>query len=70
MIKMTLPAARKNAGLTQRQVVEHTSFGLNMLVWFESGERIPTIEQLQELCKLYRCKLSDLDCKYISVSKA
>lgn len=70
MIKMTLAAARKNAGLTQRQVVTNTSFGLNMLVWFENGERIPTIEQVRELCKLYKCKLSDLDCKYISVSKS
>ena len=70
MIRMKLDAARKNAGLTQRQVVEHTSFGLNMLVWFENGERIPTKEQVLELCKIYKCSLADLDCKYVSVLKA
>ncbi|MBQ4565513.1 MAG: helix-turn-helix transcriptional regulator [Oscillospiraceae bacterium] len=52
-MKISLRAARVNAGLTQRQVTEKTGFARSTLVRWESGRGFPRIDDLTVLCTLY-----------------
>lgn len=70
MSKMSLAAARVNAGFTQREVVEKTSIRANALLDMEKGRRYPTAEQLAELCNLYGCESSDINCKVFILADA
>ena len=62
-MKMSLAAARVNAGLTQKEAAQRLSFGQNTLVDIENGKKYPTKEQLIEFCQLYGCSPSDIKCK-------
>ena len=52
-MKITLRAARVNAGLTQLQVEKATGFARSTLTRWESGKGFPRIDDLTTLCNLY-----------------
>lgn len=56
-IKISLAAARVNAGLTQEDVVKMLKITKNTLVSWEKGTSEPKISQARELSKLYNMPL-------------
>lgn len=52
-IRMTLEAARVNAGLTQKQVCEAVGISLTTIWLWEKGERIPSVDKALKLAELY-----------------
>lgn len=59
-MKITLKAARINAGLTQADVKTATGIARSTLVRWENGMTAPKVEDLYKLCELYRVKLEDI----------
>lgn len=52
-LKITLAAARVNAGLTQVDVVKALDISNYRLTAWENGASEPTISEAEALCKLY-----------------
>lgn len=52
-IKITLEAARVNAGLSQKEVAEHLKVSNKTVCSWESGKTFPSAEKIDALCKLY-----------------
>ena len=52
-MKITLKAARVNAGLTQQQVENAPGFARSTLTRWENGKVSPRMEDVEVLCKLY-----------------
>ncbi|MEE9710034.1 helix-turn-helix transcriptional regulator [Aeromonas caviae] len=50
---------RQQAGLTQDQVAEHLSIGMEAVSRMERGIVVPTIARLAELAQLFGCELAD-----------
>lgn len=59
-MKITLKAARVNAGLTQEDVKQKTGFARSSLIKWEDGSVIPKSTHLEALCALYGVQPSDL----------
>lgn len=59
-IKITLAAARVNAGLTQKEAAELAKVSKRTLSSYERGERLPKVDVLNALCQNYGCKLDDI----------
>ena len=59
-MKITLKAARVNAGLTQDEVAEKVKKSKNTIVSYEKGRSIPDIEMGKKLASLYGCSVDDL----------
>lgn len=59
-IKITLAAARVNAGLTQKEAAELANVSKKTLSSYERGERLPKVDVLNALCQNYGCKLDDI----------
>ena len=53
MIKITLEAARRNAGLTQKEVAESLGISNKTLGNWENYATCPTVAQAEKLCALY-----------------
>ena len=53
-MKLTLKAARVNAGLTQQQVTDRTGIARSTLTRWEHGLTWPCKPYLTALCALYR----------------
>jgi len=53
MIKISLAAARTNAGLTQMQVAEKLSVAVSTVRNWETGITTPNVTQAYALCELY-----------------
>lgn len=51
--KITLAAARVNAGLTQKEAAQKLKISLKTLVNYESGANTPNWETVQRIGKLY-----------------
>jgi len=49
--KITIAAARVNAGKTQAQVAEALHVGKQTIVSWENGKTSPTVEKAQEFCR-------------------
>lgn len=60
-MKITLKAARVNAGFTLEQVAEKTGFARSTLSYWEKGKRSPKLASLQCLCQLYGVSTEDLN---------
>jgi len=62
LIKLSLKAARVNAGLTQQQVVEFSNIGIDRLKRAEKDTKENTlrITEICKLCEIYGIGLSDL----------
>ena len=53
MVKLTLKAARVNAGLTQKDVAERLNISNKTVCSWETGATIPNVHQVESLCELY-----------------
>lgn len=53
MVRITLKAARVNAGLTQQQVEAATGIARSTLTRWENGKVSPRMDDLEKLCALY-----------------
>lgn len=56
-IKISLAAARVNAGLTQDDVAKHMKVSKNTVVAWEKGTTEPKISQAKELSAIYKIPL-------------
>ena len=56
-IRMTLEAARVNAGFTQKQVSQAIGVSVATIVLWEKGERMPSVEKALNLAGLYKVPL-------------
>lgn len=59
-MKITLKAARVNAGLTQDEVAKEVKKSKNTIVNYENGKSVPDIETGKALATLYGCSVDDL----------
>lgn len=59
-MKITLKAARVNAGMKQSDVEKTLGFSRSTLTRWESGKCTPRANTLEELCRLYGVSLSDI----------
>lgn len=53
MIKISLAAARKNAGLTQEQVANNLNVAISTVRNWETGKTTPKLPQADALCQMY-----------------
>lgn len=53
-IKISLAAARVNANMTQADVAKFLRITPNTVCNWEKGRTSPTVNQVQELCKIYK----------------
>lgn len=60
MLKISLAAARVNAGLTQQEVIKALRISKNTLVNWEKGKSEPKATQLLRLAELYNIPVDNL----------
>lgn len=53
MIKISLAAARTNAGLTQKNVADALNVAVSTVRNWENGKTTPKLPQAHALCELY-----------------
>ena len=53
MLKITLKAARVNAGYSQKEVAKKLNVSNKTISSWESGETFPSAEKIGALCELY-----------------
>lgn len=53
MVKMTLEAARVNAGYTQKTAAERLGISNSTLCSWENGKSFPKADQIEKICGLY-----------------
>ena len=56
-VRMTLEAARVNAGLTQKQVCDTIGISMTTIWMWERGDRVPPVDKAIKLAELYRVPL-------------
>ena len=54
MFKITLEAARVNAGYTQKEAAKLLHISNKTLQNWENGKSYPSADKIAEICKLYR----------------
>lgn len=59
-MKVSLKAARVNAGLTQDEVARSIKKSKNTVVSYEKGRSVPDIETGKALAKLYGMSVDDI----------
>lgn len=52
-IKISMAAARVNAGITQKQLADHCGVSETTVINWENGKRLPRIDMLPVLEKAY-----------------
>lgn len=55
--RITLAAARINAGLTQEDVARQMHVGKQTILNWEKGKVIPKPAQLEMMCRIYGCPI-------------
>ena len=60
-MKITLRAARVNAGLTLEQAAKKAGYSRSALSYWEKGTRSPKLTAVQCLCQLYGINIDDLN---------
>jgi DNA-binding XRE family transcriptional regulator len=61
MIKLTLKAARVNAGLTQKSAANRLGVSNKTLCGWENGATTPNIQYVNAMCELYGVSYDDLN---------
>lgn len=61
VLKMTLEAARVNAGFTQKEAADRLSISNVTLCNWEKGKSFPNVQQIDALCKLYGVSYDNLN---------
>ena len=74
-MKISLRAARVNAGLTQDEVAKEVKKSKNTIVSYEKGRSTPDIETGKALAKLYGMSVDDIiflpeDCTLSTINRA
>ena len=59
-MKITLKAARVNAGLTQKQVAKALGKNDMTIASWEKGRTVPDVVTLYELCELYKMPMDNI----------
>ncbi len=66
-MRVSLKAARVNAELTQKEVVERMGWKTPLtLIKIERGERDLTTVELAKLCEMYGCTFADINLPNVS----
>lgn len=60
MMKITLAAARVNAGYTQKEAAEKLQVSNKTLANWENGISCPAANKIDEICKLYNMPYDNL----------
>lgn len=60
MAKMTLRAARVNAGLSQTEAANLLNVSKTTLVKWEKGLTFPNVPAIEKICDLYRTHYDDI----------
>lgn len=61
MLKISLEAARRNAGLSQKDAAKALNISNTTLGKWERGESFPTADKIPEICGLYGVHYDDLN---------
>lgn len=61
MLKITLEAARVNAGYTQKEAAKLLHISNKTLQNWESGKFYPNAGKIQEICALYRIPYDNIN---------
>lgn len=70
MPKITLKAARVNAGYSQKQAAEVLNISNKTLCKWENGESVPNVRQVMSLCELYKVTYDDINFLPVNPLKA
>ncbi len=62
-VKISLRAARINAGLSQKEAADRLLIGTSTLQGYESGRRIPRWDLIQKMQEVY-----NIDCRYLKLT--
>ena len=60
-IKITIAAARVNAGLSQKQAASQLGVSNRTLCSWENGESFPNAVQIEKICELYGIPYDNLN---------
>lgn len=60
-LRITLEAARVNAGLLQKDVCQRLGISIPTLISWESGKTLPSVDKAQEIASLYGVHLDDIN---------
>lgn len=70
MRKISLAAARVDAGLKQTELAKAVGVSVNLIIDWEKGRKVPTKEQLEMYCEACGCRTSDVNCKVLILADA
>lgn len=60
MLRITLKAARVNAGYSQKSAAKALRISNKTLSRWESGESFPNVEKIKLICELYKITYDEL----------
>ncbi len=60
MAKITMKAARVNAGLSQKKAAVALRVSNKTLSSWETGKSFPKVNQIEDICELYNVSYDDL----------
>lgn len=60
MVKMTLKAARVNAGFSQKEAAERLGVSNKTLCNWEKGSSFPDAQQIKAICELYQVSYDNI----------
>lgn len=59
-MRITIKAARVNAGLSQEEAAKRLDIGVKTLQNWESGATSPRADKMPDICNLYGCGINDI----------
>lgn len=59
-MRVSIKAARVNAGLTQREFAQKVKVGTKTVQNWESGASSPRADKMPEICSVLGCKIEDI----------
>ncbi len=59
-MKISLAAARVNAGLTQNEAAKKAEMSAKTLGAYETGSKYPKVDVLKRLCDIYGCEIDNI----------
>ena len=61
MVKISLRAARVNAGFSQKEVAISLGISNKTLSSWENGDTFPSVEKIERLCELYNLSYDEIN---------
>ena len=61
MAKMSLAAARVNAGYSQKEAAKKLGIGNKTLCKWENGKSKPTVDKIDAICDIYGLSYDEID---------